>query len=380
MNGVLEFLQTKENEMVEVLKNIVEKESPSLDKELTDQLGYEVKALFEKYTGGNASIISNDVHGNHIRGEWGTGDQQVLISAHFDTVWPRGTLSSMPFAIEEGKAYGPGAFDMKGGIVQGIFALHAIKELNKKLNKKIVFLFTSDEEIGSPTSQAIIEEEARKSEYVLVLEPAMSKEGAIKTARKGVGMFRLKVKGKPTHAGIDPEKGASAIAEIATQITYLHNLTNFNKGTTVNVGVVSGGTNSNVVAAEAVADIDLRVKTQLEFDRVIPLIKEIGPNLKGTEVLVEGGINRPPLERTEHVAELFYVAKGIAKQYLGIELNEKSTGGASDGNFTAPFAPTLDGLGAVGDGAHAHHEHVVISQLPVRSALLSLLLIELAKS
>lgn len=378
MKGVVTFLAKKENEMVEVLKTIVEKESPSSDKELTDQLGYEIKTLFETYTGGTASIILNHVHGNHIRGEWGNGEQQILILAHFDTVWPRGTLNKMPCKIKDRKLYGPGSFDMKGGIVQGIFALHTLKELNIKVNKKIVFLFTSDEEMGSPTSKAIIEKEAKKSEYVLVLEPAMSKEGAIKTARKGVGRFRLKVKGKPTHAGIDPEKGASAIAEIATQITYLHNLTNFKNGTTVNVGFVRGGTTSNVVAAEAIADIDLRVKTFKELARIIPLIKGIEPNLEGTEVLVEGGINRPPLERTERVANLFNIAKTVAKEYLNIDLTEKSTGGGSDGNFTAPFAATLDGLGAVGDGAHAHHEHVLISELPVRSALLSLLLMEIA--
>lgn len=378
MESVVKLLKEKEPEMVKVLKNIVEKESPTQDKKLTNRLGYEIKTLFETYTGGTTSIISNPDHGNHIRGEWGSGEKQILILAHFDTVWPKGTLSKMPCRVKDGKLYGPGAFDMKGGIVQGIFALHALTELDIKLNKKIVFLFTTDEEIGSPTSKAIIEEEAKKSEYVLVLEPAMSKEGAIKTARKGVGRFRLKVKGKPTHAGIDPEKGASAIAEIATQITYLHNLTNFKNGTTVNVGFVSGGTTSNVVAAEAVADIDLRVKTHKELARIIPLIRGICPNLEGTEVLVEGGINRPPLERTERVANLFKIAKSVANEYLNIDLTEKSTGGGSDGNFTAPFAPTLDGLGAVGDGAHAHHEHVIISELPVRSALLSLLLLEIS--
>jgi glutamate carboxypeptidase len=299
--------------------------------------------------------------------------------AHFDTVWRKGELEKMPFRIEDGKAYGPGIFDMKGGLVQGIYALHALKSLKKEIGCKVVFLFTSDEEIGSPTSRELIEEEAKKSKCVLVLEPAMSPNGALKTSRKGVGLFHLKVTGRPSHSGIDHEKGRSAIEELARQIIYLHSLTNYGTGTTVNVGVIKGGTTSNVVAAEAEAEIDLRVRTQAEAERVIPLILGIQPQTDGTTLNITGGINRPPLERTEQVAKMYEIAKNLAKEKLGFELPEAATGGASDGNFTAPLAPTIDGLGAVGDGAHAVHEHVLISEMPVRSTLVALLLETLAE-
>jgi glutamate carboxypeptidase len=376
MQEVVDFLKNKQEEMVGLLKEIVEHESPSLDKELTDVMGNWIAEQFTRLTGGTVEKIYNEQYGNHIRGEWGEGEGQILLSAHFDTVWPKGTLERKPFQIEDGKAYGPGVFDMKGGIIQGLFALHALQTLGKKLNKKVVFLFTSDEEIGSLTSQALIEKEAAKSERVFVLEPGMSTEGALKTSRKGVGMFQLSVTGIPAHSGIDPEKGVSAIGELAEQIRYLHSLTDLTIGTTVNVGTVLGGTASNVMAANAVAEIDLRVKTQDEFDRVIPLITELKPFNERARVEVTGGINRPPLERTERVVSMFQTAQSLAEEHLGFELFEKETGGGSDGNFTGPIAPTLDGLGAVGDGAHAEHEHLVVSEMPGRSALVAMLLIE----
>ncbi|MCP8615707.1 M20 family metallopeptidase [Salirhabdus salicampi] len=373
MNEVLELLTNKHDEMVERLRDIVELETPSLDKKLTDQAAKEIAKFFEQYTGGKAEFIQNEQYGNHVKGTWGEGDDQILLLAHFDTVWREGDIKRKPFEIKDGKAYGPGVFDMKGGLVQGVFALHALKELNQQAGK-VVFLFNSDEEIGSPTSQKLIEEEAKKSKAVFVLEPAMSTEGSLKTERKGVGIFEVNVKGTPAHSGIDPEKGKSAIGELASHITYLHSLTDFDKGTTVNVGVVEGGTTSNVVAASAKADVDLRVRYQSEFDRMLPLIKEIEPTTEGVEVEVNGGINRPPFERSEKVAYLANIAKQLAKDELGFELTEKATGGGSDGNFTAPIAPTLDGLGAVGDGAHAEHEHLYVSEMPKRSALVALLI------
>ncbi|WP_048717847.1 MULTISPECIES: M20 family metallopeptidase [Bacillaceae] len=379
MRELVSFLQEQKEEMVALLKEIVEKESPSTDKELTDKLASWIAEQFTLLTGGKTEVIQNEPYGNHVRAEWGEGEEQLLILAHFDTVWPRGTIQAMPFQIEDGKAYGPGAFDMKGGLIQGVFAVHALQQLGVKLNKKLVFLFNSDEEIGSLTSQELIEKEAEKSKHVFVLEPAMSTEGALKTARKGVGMYHLSVKGRPSHAGIDPEKGISAIGEIAEQIKYLHSLTDFNVGTTVNVGTVAGGTTSNVIAAEAHADIDVRVKTQDEFERISPLIANTTPYDERTSLQITGGMNRPPLERTTEVKTMFQTAKALAEEYLGIELKEKETGGGSDGNFTAPLAPTLDGLGAVGDGAHANHEHLVIEQMPIRSALFALLLMEFGK-
>jgi glutamate carboxypeptidase len=378
MNDMLQYLQEKQKEMVENLRYLVEQESPSRNKSLTDKLAASIADLFVKLTGGTTEVIQNERYGNHIRAEWGSGQDQILILAHFDTVWTEGTLEKMPFRIEDGKAYGPGIFDMKGGLLQGLYALHALTALGKKVGSRVVCLFNSDEEIGSPTSRGWIEREAKKSKCVLVLEPSMSPNAALKTSRKGVGIFELNVKGVPVHAGIDYEKGRSAIEELARQITYLHSLSDLEKGTTVNVGVIKGGTTSNVVAAEAEADIDLRVRTQDEADRVIPLILGITPKVTGTTLEIRGGMNRPPLERTEQVAKMYCVAKDIAKEKLDFDLAEAATGGASDGNFTAPIAPTIDGLGAIGDGAHAVHEHLVVDQMPIRSALVALLIERLA--
>lgn len=360
--------------MHQLLQEIVEIESPSYDKELVDKLSEWIARTFEQLTGGKTKTIPNSEYGNHVIGEFGNGNRQLLVLAHFDTVWPKGTLETIPFSIKDGIARGPGIFDMKGGLIQGLFALHALKELGTQLNKKVVCIFDADEEIGNPTSRELIENEAKKSDAVFVLEPAMSPEGSLKTARKGVGIFDIEVTGVPAHSGIDPEKGVSAIEELANQTIYLHSLTNFEKGTTLNVGKVEGGTSSNVIAEKAYAKLDLRVKTKDEFDRIIPLIKQIKTKIKGTEVQIEGGVNRLPLERTAEVEKMFNTAKKLAKEYIGFNLTEKETGGGSDGNLTSPFAPTLDGLGAVGDGAHANHEYLVLEEMPKRSALFAMLL------
>ncbi|GGE45092.1 peptidase M20 [Pullulanibacillus camelliae] len=379
MDTLYTFLKEREDQLLQTLKALVELESPSREKRLTDKTGKFIADTFRELTGGSTSVIPNQTYGNHIKGEWGSGEEQILVLAHFDTVWPKGELERMPFRIEAGKAYGPGIFDMKGGLVQGIYALHALTQLQRSVKSRVVFLFNSDEELGSPTSRQLIEDEAKKSKFVLVLEPAMSEKGALKTARKGVGMFNLEVTGKPTHSGIDPEKGKSAIQEMAEQISYLHGLTNYDKGTTINVGRVKGGTTRNVVAAHADAEIDLRVTTLQEYRRVSPLIESIKPHMKGTSLSITGGMNRPPLERTDQVVHMFKKAQTIAKEKLNYQLIEKATGGGSDGNFTAPFTPTLDGLGAVGDGAHAKHEHLIISEMPIRSALVALLIEELSQ-
>lgn len=374
MDKYYKFMDEKRDQMYESLKEIVQHESPSHEKELLDKLAEWISNQFEKLTGGKTNIIQNEQYGNHVVGEVGTGDKQLLVLAHFDTVWKKGTLDKIPFSIKNGIARGPGVFDMKAGLIQALYALHAIKELGTQLNKKIVCIFDGDEEIGNPSSQQLIEDEAKKSEAVFVLEPAMSTEGSLKTARKGVGMFTIKVTGVPTHAGIDPEKGVSAIEELADVIKYFQSLNDYEKGTTLNVGTIRGGSASNVVAEEAFAELDLRAKTKEEFDRVIPLIKGVKAKKEGATVTIEGGINRLPLERTVEVEEMFHVAKKLAEKHLGFELTEKETGGGSDGNLTAPYAPTLDGLGAVGDGAHANHEYVVLEEMPKRTALLAMLL------
>ncbi|MFH5187400.1 M20 family metallopeptidase [Paenibacillus sp. TAB 01] len=296
MNDIMRYLQQKNEEMLAELKALVEQESPTKDKVLIDAIAASVAELFERLTGGRAEIIPNETYGNHVRGEWGFGEEQILLLGHFDTVWKQGILEEMPFRVEDGKAYGPGIFDMKGGLVQGIYALHALTAMKKPVQSRVVFLFTSDEEIGSPTSREWIEREAARSKCVFVLEPSASPHGALKTSRKGIGSFRLKTKGVPVHAGIDYERGRSAIEELSRQIIYLHGLTDLEAGSTVNVGVIKGGTAANVVAEEAEAEIDLRIQNEAEAKRMFELMLGAAPLQKDTSVEVTGGIRRPPME------------------------------------------------------------------------------------
>ncbi|ARK25341.1 peptidase M20 [Sporosarcina sp. P37] len=379
MEKVAEYLLGKQDEMLDMLKTMVEMETPSDNKRLVDIFGEKVVELIQPYVQAKVDSIHNEEFGNQVRIEIGEGDEQILLLGHMDTVWPEGTLANMPFKVVGDEAYGPGTFDMKGGLVQGIFALHALQKYEVVLTKKIVFLLVSDEEIGSDSSRHLIEEEAAKSSCVFVLESSGALEGMYKTARKGVGIFDVAVKGKAAHAGIEPEKGISAIEELSKIVLYLHSLTDLAKGTTVNVGVINGGSSSNVVAASASAEVDLRVEMDSEFDRVIPLIKNIQPSKEGIQVEVTGDINRPVMEKTEEVGRLFETAKHLAAEYLDFDLKEQLSGGGSDGSFASRFAPTLDGMGPVGDGAHAANEHLIISKMPVRSALLALMLMEAGK-
>ncbi|WP_051189151.1 M20 family metallopeptidase [Halalkalibacillus halophilus] len=379
MIDIVDYLKHSEKDMLQFLEEIVRMESPSQEPQLTAQLADYLTICFEKMTNGKTSRIHSEEYTDHIRAEWGEGENQLLILTHLDTVWPQGTLETMPFEVKDGKAYGPGSFDMKAGIVQAIYAIQALETNGVELDCKIVLLITSDEELGSPTSKDFIIEEAKKSEAVFVLEPSQGENGALKTARKGVGTYDISIKGISSHAGIEPEKGASAIEELAEKITYLSNLTDLDKGTSVNVGIIDGGSSKNVIAEEAHAVVDVRVQTQEEMDRIAPLIEELKPVDEEVEIQVEGEIYRPPLERTDEIEVLFEKARDLAKTYLDLDLEEESTGGGSDANFTASIAATLDGLGAVGDGAHANHEHVIISQMPRRSALLAMLLCEYGK-
>jgi glutamate carboxypeptidase len=376
LNQLLPFLQARESEMVAALRVLVEHESPSHDKAANDELAQVLAEQFRVLTGGTSQTVASAERGDSLRAEWNSDAPHdaptILILTHFDTVWPRGTLTEMPFLIADGKAFGPGSFDMKAGIVQGLYALHALQSLRRKVGCKVVFLMTSDEEIGSGSSRDLIEAEAARSRCVLVLEPSAS--GALKTARKGTGNFQITVEGVSAHAGLEPEKGRSAIEELARQILALHALTDLERGTTLNVGVIEGGTASNVVAAQARAQLDLRVRTLADAEHILPLLLERTPFLEGTRVLVDGGLSRPPLERTAAGAALFETARRIAQDEMGFNLGEAAVGGASDGNYTSRLAPTLDGLGAVGDGAHARHEHVVIAEMPRRAALLARLI------
>jgi glutamate carboxypeptidase len=374
MADFLTYLQKHQKDILDDLRRLVQAESPSYEKEYVDRCGNELRVLFRKYFGIEAEVIQQATTGNHLRFTYGTGDSQILILTHFDTVWDIGRLS---YQVEGNKAYGPGILDMKGGIIQSLWALKACSDLGVSLHKKIVFLCTSDEEIGSYTSRELIEREALKSEVVLVPEPADAKTGALKTARKGVGTFKITIKGKASHAGNHHQDGVSAVEEMAHQILYLHSLTAYDKGTTVNVGIARGGNRVNVVAEQAEMTIDVRVPNMVEAERISSQIMSIQPHLEGISLKVEGSINRPPMERTDKTEKLFKLAESCAAE-LGFTLKEASVGGGSDGNFTAALGiPTLDGLGSVGEGPHAENEHIFIDHLPTRTALFAKLLTRL---
>ena len=303
------------------------------------------------------------------------GRPAQLLLGHCDTVWPEGTLPSMPVEIRDGRLTGPGVFDMKGGLVQGIFALRALAELGLEPPLTPAFFINSDEEIGSHDSLERIHALARRVRRVFVLEPALGVDGRLKTRRKGSLRFSIHIHGRAAHSGLDPEKGASAILELSHVIQNLYALADPARGITVNVGIVSGGQRVNVVAPEASAEVDVRVLAWDDAVRIEKTVLALEAKTPGTKMEVEGGIDRPPLEATPGNRILWEAAcRGAAK--LGIELQEGTSGGASDGSFTSRIVPTLDGLGSVGDGAHALHEHVVLDRAPERAALLALLLLE----
>jgi glutamate carboxypeptidase len=364
--------------LLESLREIVTLESPSTDKAAVDRLA---RLLQERCRGLGAEVIvyPQAEYGDLTVASWparGRDAEPLLVMTHIDTVWPLGTIERRPFVVEDDVARGPGVFDMKASVAMMLEAVRWLDEHGLE-HRPIRWLINTDEEVGSPVSRPLIEELARQSSYVLCLEPPVPPMGALKTSRKGVGIFTVRIRGRAAHAGADPGKGVSAIQELANQIHYLHSLTDFSLGTTVNVGVVGGGTRPNVVAEEAWARVDLRVATMSEAERVVAAILGSRPWLPGAEVTVEGGLNRPPMERTPVIVAAFERAREIGRE-IGLELTEAATGGASDGNFTAALGvPTIDGLGCPGDGGHAEHEYIRISGLVERTALLIALLHEL---
>ncbi|MBI4443944.1 MAG: M20 family metallopeptidase [Acidobacteria bacterium] len=367
--------------MLEMLRELVEMESPSTDKAAVDRCGEHVAAIAREM-GGRVQLFPSRHTGNALRAEFAAGagkrPGQILLLGHLDTVWEKGTIERMPFRVRGGKAYGPGALDMKSGIVAGLFALRALRLLGIPLQKKVVLLLGADEEIGSGFTRRVIENEARKSDAVLVLEPAQGAHGALKTARKGVGEFQILVRGRAAHAGLEPEKGASAIVELSRQILLLEQLAEPRRGITLNAGVIQGGTRTNVVAEQAVARVDVRVKRIEDLRRIEAKLRALREQDRRTKIEVSGGFNRPPLERTPGVAALFQLARRLAKP-LGLALQEAAVGGGSDGNFTAALGvATLDGLGAVGEGAHSRQEHIIVTELPRRAALLAHLIASVA--
>jgi glutamate carboxypeptidase len=361
----------------ELIERLVRLESPSHDKAAVDRCGAELLRQLEA-CGAQCSTIPGQSRGDHIRAEIAGEGPQTLILGHFDTVWDVGQIERMPLREEDGRLYGPGIFDMKSGLAVTLLALRAVQAVPAGSSPHVVLLWTTDEEVGSGTSRRLIEDEARKSDVVLVLEPSLP-GGAAKTSRKGCGEFQLTVHGIPAHAGLDPGKGASAIHELARQILVVENLQELERGITVNVGVVSGGSRPNVTAAEARAAIDVRVPTAADAERVAKQLRDLKPQTRGTSLEIRGGIDRPPLERNDGVLRLYGMARDIALS-LGRDLPEGAAGGGSDGNFTAALGvPTLDGLGPQGDGAHALHEHIQLADLSFRAALLAGLVFKVAR-
>jgi glutamate carboxypeptidase len=370
---LLAALRGRQDAMVAHLTRIVEMESPSDHKPSLDRLA---AALAEdaRRLGADVAVLPRPTAGDIVAARWGAGAGGALLLCHMDTVWGVGTLAARPVRVEDGRLYGPGAFDMKGGIVTALWAVRALHELGLMPDRRITLLINSDEEIGSDASRALIETEALAHEVVFVMEPAHPPHGALKTWRKGVGDYRVTVTGRAAHAGAAHDEGINAIEELAHQIIAIQALTDYAAGTTVNVGVIGGGTRSNVVPEQAWAHVDVRVMNAAEDGRISAALRTLQPKLAGATISVTGGLNRPPMVRTAEIAALFQRAAGIAAE-LGFAVQEAGTGGGSDGNFTAALgAVTLDGLGVTGDGGHALHEHVVISSLPERAALLAGLL------
>lgn len=375
--ALLAHLFARQEEMGALLRDLASLESPSLEPATQEPLFARLAAELA-VSGMRSRRLPGRTSGGQlwaVRRRRRRGAPAQLLLGHCDTVWPVGTLATMPVEVRGGRLSGPGVYDMKAGLVQGIFALRALHDLGLEPEVEPAFFINSDEETGSVESLPRIERLARRVERVFVLEPSLGPEGALKTRRKGSLRFTLRTFGKAAHSGLDPEKGASAIRELARVIDRLYALADPERGVTVNVGVIAGGLRANVVAPEARAELDIRVLAAADAERIEREVLALTAATPGTRIEVEGGIDRPPLEPTAGNRALFAAAQRRAEE-LGITLGEGTAGGASDGSLTSRITPTLDGLGAVGDGAHAAHEHVILDRLPERAALLASLLLE----
>jgi len=371
----IRYFRGEQRRILDTIQQLVEIESPSDVKAAVDRLGTVLASRFAEI-GGKPHSHSAEKFGNHLEVRFTSsargGEKPVLILGHMDTVYPIGSIVKMPYRVAKGRVWGPGVLDMKAGIALTLHAIEALERWGEgKLPRLLTVLLVSDEEVGSNSSRTITEKLARESRAVVVMEPAAGLKGAVKTSRKGTGEYRLHIEGKAAHAGLDFEEGQSAVVELARQIVELAQLVDPDRGITLNVGKISGGTRTNVVAAEATASIDVRVRTQTDARELAAKIGALKPMNPHCKLTVDGGINRPPMERTPQVVDLYRKAAEVA-QDLGFELEEASVGGGSDGNFTAALGiPTLDGVGAVGEGAHAEHESVLLSELPRRAALVA---------
>ncbi|MFZ1010714.1 MAG: M20 family metallopeptidase [Candidatus Sulfotelmatobacter sp.] len=373
----LRYFSEHQSHIVQTIRKLVEIESPSDHKASADRMASVLAAEFEAL-GGRVKLHRSADFGNSLQIDFVRGSRSqsanrrpILLLGHHDTVYPLGTLANMPCKVESGNLHGPGVLDMKSGIALMLHAIAALQEWHGGLPRPVTVFLVSDEEVGSHSSRQITESLAKKSDGVLVLEPAAGLRGAVKTARKGVGEFTLQVQGIAAHAGLEPGSGHSAILELSRQIVATSKLNNLRQGISVNAGVIQGGTRTNVVAAEASVAIDVRIKAMRQAAGLDRKLRSLKPFDKHCRLKMTGSINRPPMERTPGVAKLYKKAQEVASQF-GWNLEEAAVGGGSDGNFTASIGiPTLDGLGAVGEGAHAIHEYIVISELPRRALLLA---------
>jgi glutamate carboxypeptidase len=376
MHPYLRYAHEKQAEIIDFLKEMVECESPTDSpadvNRFVDLIVEQTKDIAV------AKILEADGYGRHLLLEFKLpGDKkegQILALGHSDTVWPLGTLQAMPFRQADGRLWGPGVLDVKSGLAFFVYAVRALRDLDIPVNRKVVLLIVSDEETGSHSSRALTEAQALCSDYVLVLEPGTGLSGKLKTARKGIAAYTIWVTGKPAHAGVDFSCGASAVLEAARQVEKVARWTEIKRGITVNPGVISGGTRRNVIAAEARIEVDARAERMEDAETTDQRFRSLRPVDERCTLRIEGGLIRPPMQRVEAIAKLFAKAQGIGAE-LGLNLEESSSGGGSDGNFTAALGvPTLDGLGGVGEGAHAMNESILVDRIADRTALLAGLL------
>jgi glutamate carboxypeptidase len=376
VQAILPYIQSRQSEIIALIRRFAECESPSDNPAAVNRFVELVSDTVTPYA--KVKTHPGGAFGKHLVCEFQLPGRrksgQILALGHSDTVWPMGTLRSMPFREAEGRLWGPGVLDMKSGVVFFLFAIQALRDLDIPVSSKVLLQLNSDEEVGSESSRPLTERNAARSKAVLVLEPGTGLTGKLKTARKGVGDFRVTVRGKASHAGVDFPAGSSAVLELARQIERIAEFTDLKRGITVNPGVIAGGTRTNVVAAEARVDVDIRVLRLRDAPRLEKKFRSLRPVDRRCKLEVTGGLNRPPMERSEGIVYLFKTAQAIGRE-IGVELEESLTGGGSDGNFTAALGiPTLDGLGGVGEGAHAANESILVDRIADRTAVLAKLL------